>query len=139
VGADRGFGGDPILNVTSRNNILHARSVAIRDRTADPAGDYDYDLYTGELRTPGRHETHGINGEPVHVDGYGMTGDKGLFWLSPASPGYDGGVLLPNFNDGYQGEAPDIGAHEADAPLMEFGVEAYPEVLSTTVGSQVEN
>jgi hypothetical protein len=139
VGADKGFGGDPMLNVTSRNNILHARSVAIRDRTADPAGDYDYDLYTGELRAPDRHETHGIQGEPVYVDGYGMTGSQGLFWLSPASPGYDGGVRLPNFNDGYEDEAPDIGAHEADTALMEFGAEAYPEELSVIVENHVEN
>ncbi len=138
VGADKGFGGDPMLNVTSRNNILHARSVAIRDRTADPAGDYNYDLYTGELRTPDRHETHGIKGEPIYVEGYGMgsqtrpvafgdpmAGSEGLFWLSPASPGYDRGVLLPNFNDGYEGGAPDIGAHEAGTSLMEFGVDAY--------------
>jgi hypothetical protein len=126
-GAADGFGGDPMLNVTSRNNILHARSVAIRDRTADPAGDYDYDLYTGELRAPDRHETHGIKGKPVYVDGYGLTGGEGLFWLSSASPGYDGGVRLPNFNDGYEGGAPDIGAHEAGTPLMEFGVGASPE------------
>jgi len=139
VGADKGFGGDPLLNVTSRNNILHARSVAIRDRTADPAGDYDYDLYTGELRAPSRHETHGIQGEPIYVDGYGMEGNKGLFWLSPVSPGYDGGVLLPNFNDGYAGEGPDIGAHEADTALMEFGVEAYPEKLSIIMESQAGN
>jgi len=139
VGAEQGFGGDPMLNVTSRNNILHARSVAIRDRTADPAGDYDYDLYTGEFRAPDRHETHGVQGEPVYVNGYGMTGNQGLFWLSSASPGYDGGVPLPNFNDGYEGRAPDIGAHEADTPLMEFGVEAYPEDLSVRVENRVEN
>ena len=139
VGAEKGFGGDPMLNVTSRNNILHARSVAVRDRTADPAGDYDYDLYTGELRAPDRHERHGIQDEPVHADGHGMTGGKGLFWLSPASPGYDGGVLLPNFNDGYKGKAPDIGAHEAGAPVMEFGVEAYSEQLSLITENLVGN
>ncbi len=135
AGADKGFGGDPMLNVTSRNNILHARSVAIRDRTADPAGDYDYDLYTGELRAPDRHEKHGIQGEPVYVNGSGMVGREGLFWLSPASPGYDKGVRLPNFNDDYEGAAPDIGAHEADTPLMEFGVEAYAEGLSVSAGN----
>jgi hypothetical protein len=139
AGADKGFGGDPLLNVTSRNNILHARSVAIRDRTADPAGDYDYDLYTGELRAPDRHETHGIKGEPVYVAGYGMTGHAGLFWLSPASPGYDGGVRLPNFNDDYEGVAPDIGAHEAGTPLLEFGVEAYPEELLRIGETQARN
>jgi hypothetical protein len=133
LGADKGFGGDPLLNVTSRNNILHARSVAIRDSTEDPAGDYDYDLYTGELRAPDRHEWHGIQGRPVYVDGCGLAGGKGLFWLSPAGPGYDGGVLLPNFNDGYEGTAPDIGAHEAGTPLLEFGVEAYPEELPMIV------
>jgi hypothetical protein len=139
VGAEEGFGGDPLLNVTSRNNILHARSVAIRDSTADPAGDYDYDLYTGELRAPDRHEMHGIQGEPVYVNGSGLKGSAGLFWLSSASPGYDGGVPLPNFNDDYVDRAPDVGAHEADTPAMEFGAEAYPEELSVAVENQMGN
>jgi len=126
VGARLGLGwGGPMVNVTSRNNILHARSVAIRDRAADALADYDYDLYTGDLQAPDRHETHGIEAEPVHVDNCGMNENKGLFWLSPGSAGYDGGVRLPNFNDVYEGEAPDPGAHEADTPPMEFGVDAH--------------
>ncbi len=126
VGARLGLGwGGAMVNVTSRNNILHTRSVAIRDRAADPLADYDYDLYTGDLQAPDRHEAHGTNAEPVYVDGCGMDEGKGLFSLSPESPGYDGGVRLPNFNDDFTGQGPDIGAHEAKTPVMEFGVDAY--------------
>lgn len=139
MGALIGLGCSPMLNVTSRNNILHARSVAIRDRTADPLGDYDYDLYTGEVRAPDRHETHGVQGVPIYVDDYGMKGDVGLFWLSSDSPGYDGGARLPNINDGYYGVAPDIGAHESHTPVMEFGVNAYTERIPSIVRTYTEN
>jgi hypothetical protein len=33
--------------------------------------------------------------------------------------------VLPNFNDGFTGSAPDMGAHENGIPALEFGVEAY--------------
>ncbi len=126
AGASLGLGwGGPIINVTSRNNILHARSVAIQDRAGDPLGDYDYDLYTGTLRTAGGHESHGIRGEPIHVENAGQTDGRGRFDLVPESPGYDAGLRLANFNDGYTGQGPDIGAHEAGTPAIEFGVDAY--------------
>ena len=35
----------------------------------------------------------------------------------------DGGVRIPNFNDGYTGEAPDIGAFELGRPPLKFGRE----------------
>jgi len=56
-----------------------------------------------------------------------MREGKGQFQLSPQSPGYDGAVRLPNFNDGFTGQSPDIGAHEAGTPPTEFGVDAYLE------------
>jgi hypothetical protein len=126
AGASLGLGwGGPLVNVTSRNNILRAKSVAIQDRAGDPPADYDYDLYTGALRTPERHESHGIKGEPIHVEGIGLTNHRGRFELMPASPGYDAGLRLPNFNDGYTSQGPDLGAHEAGTAAMEFGVDAY--------------
>jgi hypothetical protein len=38
--------------------------------------------------------------------------------------GVDAGVRVPNFNDGYEGKAPDAGAHEAGTPAMKFGIAA---------------
>ena len=48
----------------------------------------------------------------------------GNFQLAPDSPGFDKGVVIPNFADAFTGSAPDIGAHEAGTPPMTFGVEA---------------
>ena len=38
--------------------------------------------------------------------------------------GFDPGVLIANINDGFLGAAPDVGAAEAGAPAMKFGIEA---------------
>ena len=42
------------------------------------------------------------------------------------NPAIDKGVRLPNFNDDYQGAAPDIGAFENGNPPLRFGREAAP-------------
>jgi hypothetical protein len=42
------------------------------------------------------------------------------------NPALDKGVRLPNFNDDYQGVAPDIGAFENGNPPLRFGREAAP-------------
>ena len=124
IGAQLGLGwGGPMVNVTSRNNILHVTRTAIRDQKSDSLGDYDYDLYTGRSAIPAGQETHGIKDVPVYVEGNGLHDGQGQFPLVPASPGYDAGLRLPNFNDGYTGKAPDLGAHEAGTPPMEFGVD----------------
>lgn len=126
VGARLGLGwGGPMLNVTSRNNILNAKYVAIRDPARDPLGDYDYDLYHGRLPNGDRCEKHGIKDEPTYVESFGFQDGKGRFTLTTQSPGYDEGVRLPNFNDGYTGRGPDMGAHEADTKEMMFGTNAY--------------
>jgi hypothetical protein len=126
AGAQQGLGwGGAIVNVTSRNNILHVTRNAIRNQKSDSLGDYDYDLYSGRSAIPAGHETHGIKGEPIYAEGGGMQNGKGQFPLSPTSPGYDAGLRLANFNDNLTGQGPDIGAHEASTPPMEFGVNAY--------------
>jgi len=127
VGASLGLGwGGPMVNVTSRNNILHVKSVAVRDRAKDPLADYDYDLYRGRIQAADGHEKHGIKGEPIYLEGYGINEGKGHLWLAPDSPGRDAALRLPNFNDDYTGQAPDIGAHEANTPAMQFGTDASP-------------
>ena len=126
LGADMGMGwGGPMVNVTSRNNILHANRRAIVDRAHDPLADYDYDLYSAALEAAEGQEKHGAKGVPVYAPGGGMKDGKGVFALAPGSPGFDAGVRLPNFNDAFQGSGPDVGAHEAGTPSMEFGADAY--------------
>jgi hypothetical protein len=113
-----------MLNTTSRNNILNVYKPwhkSITDRKKDPLGDYDYDLYSGEITAAEGAEPHGIHADPIYDPGNG----KGEFALDSSSPGYDAGVVLPNFNDGFTGSAPDMGAHESGTPALEFGVEAY--------------
>ncbi len=88
-------------------------------------GDYDYDLSSGRSAIPAGQELHGIKGEPVYVEGNGMKDGKGRFFLAPTSPGHDAALRLPNFNDDLTGQGPDIGAHEAGTPPMEFGLDAH--------------
>jgi hypothetical protein len=136
LGADVGLGwGGPMVNVTSRNNILHVNRRAIADRARDPLADYDYDLYSAAIEAAEGQERHGAKGVPVYARGGGMTDGKGVFCLAPESPGFDAGLGIPNFNDGYAGAGPDVGAHEAGAPPMEFGADAYRIRPSSTKGT----
>ena len=43
------------------------------------------------------------------------------FRLKPGSAAVDGGILLPNINDGFTGRAPDLGAFEIDRPIPIYG------------------
>ena len=43
------------------------------------------------------------------------------FRLRPGSAAFDRGVVLPNINDGFALEAPDLGALEAGQPLPVYG------------------
>jgi len=125
LGCSVGLGwGGPMLNTMSRNNILHVLNPgykSIKDRNYDPLGDYDYDLYNGYIIAKPGAEQNGINGVPI----YDPDNGDGEFALDPSSPGFDAGVLIPNFNDDYRDAAPDIGAYEAGSPPMVFGVNAY--------------
>jgi hypothetical protein len=118
-------GGPELLSIVSRNNILHIRKVggaSIRDasKTPNPEYDYDYDLLSGKVVSAGSPEPHGIKGVPI----YAAKRVPGDFSLDPSSPGFDAGEVIPNFNDGFAGKAPDVGAFEAGSPPMEFGVKA---------------
>ena len=117
--------GGPILNHMSRNNILHVcqpRGISLDEREPSTDNDFDHDLYNGRLKVNDpKQEAHGIQGVPVYHPDNG----PGEFYLAPASPGYDAGVRIPNFNDGFTGAAPDMGAHEAGTPPMQFGAGVY--------------
>jgi len=122
-----GGGSKVIKHCVSRNNILHVRkedtrSISTSRRSRD--NDFDYDLVSA--RFPKGHEKHGIRGKPRYVPGAGFSFAKktGIFQLVPGSPGYDAGVVIPNFCEVFTGRAPDMGAHEAGTPPMVFGVKA---------------
>ena len=113
-----------LTNTCTRNNILHIsndRDNSISDPHRNSANDFDYDLCNGNINAYRGAEPNGIKGVPI----YDRNNGGGEFALHPFSPGYDAGVVIPNFNDHYNGAAPDIGAHEAGSPPMEFGVNAY--------------
>jgi len=118
TGARTGLGwGGPMVNVTSRNNILDVTQRSFQARNDEPLADYDYDLYQGPLPSE-RHEKHGLTGTPIYAAGQPHA-------LTENSPGHDAGVRIPNFNDDFQGAAPDMGAEELGGKPLEFGVDAY--------------
>jgi hypothetical protein len=131
-----GFGGIGVIesngritkHFTSRNNILQVHDVAtnsITVRNGNSDIDYDYDLMNRAY--PDGHEKHGISGVPIYanasplLDINSMAGD---FRLSPSSPGYAAGAIIPNFSDNYPGTAPDIGAQQQNRTNMTYGVNA---------------
>ena len=118
AGARTGLGwGGPMVNVTSRNNVLNVTQRSFQVRNDDPLSDFDYDLYTGSL--PGdRHEKHGVKGTPTYAAGQTHA-------LAENGPGHDAGTRLPNFNDDFRDAAPDLGAEELGGKPLQFGVDAY--------------
>ncbi len=91
------------------------------NQNQNSTNNFDYDLYNGYIDARPGSERNGIHGVPI----YDPHNGDGEFAIDPSSPGYDAGAVIPNFNDNYNGAAPDIGAHEAGSPPMVFGVNAY--------------
>ncbi len=122
--------GNPMTETVSLNNIWHtvwSDRYFCEDGHRNPGDRLDYDLFNGRLKAYAGAEAHGIRGVPMFRPGDGdQAGRSGRYALDPASPGYDAGIRLPNFNDGFLGAGPDIGAQESGAPPMRFGVDAAP-------------
>ena len=114
---------EPVTNTVSRNNIFQIWKPHWDVLSNTGAGDdFGYDLYNGKLSAA---DAHGIFGTPVYQRGNGpVSEDGGRYQLAPGSPGFDAGERIPNFNDDFRGRGPDIGAAEAGAPPMRFGVKA---------------
>ena len=98
--------GGLLSNMTSRNNIFDHEGWAIDD-SGESSNDFDYDLYQGPLITASGQQANGINQPPLND----LNNDQ-QWRLLPESPATDAGMVVPNFSDGYQGAAPDIGAVE---------------------------
>jgi hypothetical protein len=109
------------------NNILHVgtpKNWSASDNTLNSGNDFDHDLCNG--RVPQSQETHAVRGESRYLAGAGFDPATriGRFQLTPDSPGAAAGQPIPNFSDGYTGNAPDIGAHQRGALPMQYGVRA---------------
>lgn len=107
-----GFGAD-LQNYVSRNNIYDNTESAAESLCAGSPNDFDYDLYTS-VQEVGEQECHGILAQPRYAS-------KDVFALSEGSAGHDDGVVIPNFSDGFVGNAPDQGAQEFGTPPLRFG------------------
>jgi hypothetical protein len=119
LGMDQGIAnsGGTILDMVSRNNIFHIIKDwhdSVCDDCTDASNDFDYDLYNGDM--PQTSQANGIDDVPV----YDPENAHGEFALDPSSPGFDAGVRLAGFNDGFVGVAPDMGAYEAGASVAIF-------------------
>jgi len=131
--------GGAMTNTVTRNNIWNVyRSAAssIYDGNLSTTNSFNYDLFNGSITGKdgvNTAEANGIMGQPAYLPGHGNNnGSGGLYQLSSSSLGYDKGQRLLNFNDGFTGSAPDIGAAEAGQSPMQFGVGAYLTNSPTT-------
>jgi hypothetical protein len=128
LGAGVGISGNgttrPIENTVSRNNIWQIWKSwwASIETDGGDDNDLDYDLYNGMVNAYTGAESHGIQAEPVYAEGHGWRAEaSGKYQLATSSRGFDEGVAIPGFNDGFAGAAPDIGAHEAGTADMMIG------------------
>ncbi len=118
-------------NVISRNNIFTGTDYALQSRSTQNPVDFDYDaLYTS---ASGRfidwanskyttlaafsgatgQEKHAITGNPTFINT-----QSGDFRLQESSPLIDKGVFIPNINDHFTGNGPDIGKYEAGSSAI---------------------
>jgi hypothetical protein len=98
AGSNFSFEGSRAGTATSTGiRISHAWDDGIE---AEGANDWDWDLYSGRVNGAPGQETNGVQGVPVYEPTHG----DGGYRLAPSSPGFDDGVRLPGFNDGFAGE-----------------------------------
>jgi len=141
-------------NCITRNNIFDVPGRLATDIEKEPLSDYDFDYFSGVTKGKTANEEHGIkfNTTPTSTRLYSSSyslefyprssinsikwgkypyefGDRKLeitdpvVWIS--NPLIDSGEALPDFNDGFAGKAPDLGAFEVGSPPLQFGRRAY--------------
>src|SRR5258706_7811879 len=83
---------------------------------------FQNDKYNGNAGTA---MVNGIHATPTYAAGNGWSSEaNGAYALAAGTPGFDGAVRIPNFNDTFVGAGPDVGAAEAGGPAMKFGIAA---------------
>jgi hypothetical protein len=137
------FSSHPATNTVTRNNIFDCPGpLTAREKPAIP-GDLDHDLFTGIWMAAG-YGQNVIRQKPAYVHSYALE-----FYLAPTTtkihwgetttmhgekefkvtdklisipnPAIDAGVVIPGFNDDFQGKGPDMGAFETGNPPLKFG------------------
>jgi hypothetical protein len=139
LGGGAGVGGTGstqlINNTVSMNNIYHLWKPNSAVYQVGVNNTFQNDMYNGSFGAP---VVSGINAAPTYAAGNGWTSEaNGQYALAPGTPGYDQGVRIPNFNDDFAGAAPDVGAVEASAPAMKFGLAAGGAPTPTPPGTVV--
>jgi hypothetical protein len=67
----------------------------------------------------------GIVATPTYASGNGwQSGSGGMYQLASGTPGFDQAKRIANFNDHFNGAAPDVGAAEGGDGAMKFGLAA---------------
>lgn len=114
-----------VNNVVSTTRYVFENT---RSENYPPGNEWDYNnLYTTDPQQYVKWENvrldekgfqalgfqqHGISAPPHFVDA-----EKGDYALRADDPGIDRGLPLPGINDGYRGDAPDMGAFEYEPPV----------------------
>jgi hypothetical protein len=141
----------PVRNCVYRNNLFIGTTGSYAYDTTAPMidCDFDYDGYGGgpwdyflrwnkeryrtleEVREKAPVYRHAVRVEAAGVFASGLKppdDEAGQFdcrrvdlRLAPATNALDAGEMLPGFNDGYAGRAPDLGAYERGEPLPHYG------------------
>ena len=109
-----------VTNTVSRNNIYHVwKSSWTRSHaTAAAATTSTTTCATATSRLRRRRGQRHRRHADLRV-GQRLAERGGRHYqLAPNSPGYDRGAALANFNDGFTGAGPDVGAHEAGTAAM---------------------
>lgn len=125
-----GFGNDEKREqyiAMSRNNILVSGTLPDEKKTKDvrgvgmsvsdahksPWNDFDYDMLGNTATTDGKgafKAKAGSEANAVFALPHFNDLEHGVFTLKPSDPGIGRGCVVPNFSDGFTGQAPDMGA-----------------------------
>ncbi len=129
LGSTKGPGrsNDGIYNHIARNNIFTSSlGAVVFDDAGDHDNDYDYNLFTlSDEPEATELQVHGIALDaftfPEMTISLDIAQGSGSF---TCQEGEDAGERLFNFNDGYHGAGPDMGACEIGSVPIRFGVSA---------------
>ncbi|MBE7462789.1 MAG: hypothetical protein HS116_04760 [Planctomycetes bacterium] len=116
----------------ARNNLFagSGSETDIYDKLKDAENDFDYDLLgRGGADAAPEAEAHAVREKPKFADESG-----GDLSLAEGSPGIDAGQVLAGVNDGFSGQAPDMGAYEfggsvREIPQRPHGLRATPALV----------
>lgn len=104
-----GFGGGPYGMFLKWNNVRYATFQDMKQKSPieHHATLVEADAFASGIKPPADEKQQAANTVDLR--------------LKPTSAAVDAGTVLPNFDDGYAGKAPDLGAFEAGAELPHYG------------------